>query len=91
MLGTLSISLQCACDVLARYTTPCPQCLENWDEDTEDPNMDIVMLAITVFTVSIGMTLYKNNIVMEDRVGVLLFLYRSFIDYLSRCCPWRVG
>ena len=25
MLGTLSISLRCTCDVLAQYTTPCPQ------------------------------------------------------------------
>jgi len=25
--GTLSISLQCTCDVPAQYTTPCPQCL----------------------------------------------------------------
>ena len=27
MLGTLSISLRCTCDVPARYTTPCPQWL----------------------------------------------------------------
>ena len=27
-VGSLSISLQCTCNVPARHTTPCPQCLE---------------------------------------------------------------
>ena len=55
MLGTLSISLQCTCDVLAWYAGPCPQCLETGG------NMSGTLKGLEPFTVRADVTVSTNT------------------------------
>ena len=54
--------------------------LESREESCGSQESDIVMLVSTSFTASIGMALYENNVVMEDRVSISIILIDAFID-----------
>ena len=50
------------------------RCLENREDSCGNEGADIVMSVSNAFSSSIGMALYKNNVVMEDRVSVSIVL-----------------
>ena len=50
------------------------RCLENWEGSCGNVGADIAMSVSNTFSSSIGMALYENNVVMEDRVSVSIVL-----------------
>ena len=52
--------------------------LESWEESYGSQEVNIAMSVSNAFSSSIGMALYKNNVVMEDRVSVLIILGNTF-------------
>ena len=65
--------------------------LENWEESCGSGEADIAMSVSNAFSSSVGMALFENDVVMEDRVSVSIVLDQCFIDYSFRYCCWRVG
>ena len=52
----------------------CGRCLENREGSCGNEGAAIAMSVSNTFSSSIGMVLYKNDVVMEDRVSVSIVL-----------------
>ena len=50
------------------------RCLENREGSCGNEGADIAMSVSNAFSSSIGMALYENDVVMEDRVSVSIVL-----------------
>ena len=54
------------------------RCLENREGSCGNEGADIAMSVSNAFSSSIGMALYENDVVMEDRVSVSIVLCTTF-------------